>query len=187
MLGPANYGSFDVALALADSIDQIPVCKILANPQIWAQQTIASFTAFYQLMPWNEYLVPSLTDGHDVRPEFWVCSDPKRGAIETDRLDVADPPGGTPWGEALDQAAGCFNDHITIIVGSHPFKRDPRRSAFRQGPSGNRQILQLHEGGWVGSGPACNHSRNRCLSRSVDGASPTSDGAKSCSCHSRHS
>ena len=69
MLGPANYGSFDVALTIANSTEQIPVAKLLHNPRRWVQRVLASFTAFYQLMPWDENLVRSLQDpNHDVPP-----------------------------------------------------------------------------------------------------------------------
>ena len=133
MLGPANYGSFDVALTIANSTEQIPVAKLLHNPRRWVQRVLASFTAFYQLMPWDENLVRSLQDpNHDVRLDVFGAQ-LRIGAVDSNRLHVAYPPRADPWGKAADTAASCFNDHITVIVGSKPFKKTPGGVQFING------------------------------------------------------
>jgi pimeloyl-ACP methyl ester carboxylesterase len=37
LLGPANYGAFVAALAVAGSLRQIPVCKLFPRPPAWVQ------------------------------------------------------------------------------------------------------------------------------------------------------
>ena len=177
MLGPASYGSFDVALAIADSIDQIPICKIMANPQEFAQRTIASFTAFYQLMPWSEQLVPSLQDqDHDVRDyNFW--SNLGLARWNCARLEVAFPPRADPWGAVLDNGASWFNDQITIIVGSHPSRQTPGGVQFVGGHLEIDDTYNFANGdGWVPDVLAI--IPGTTAYRALDRAHPTSHGAQ---------
>jgi pimeloyl-ACP methyl ester carboxylesterase len=146
LLGPATYGSFVVALAVAGSLDQIPVCKLFPRPGLWVQSAVASFTAFYQLMPWNPALTPSLLqEDSDVRdPDFWTALSPAE--IDCDRLARSFPGGGKPcWSEAVDTTR--FNDRITVVLGSH---RSPTTAAAVRIQRGRLEVTKVKRGdGWV--------------------------------------
>jgi len=148
LLGPANYGAFVAALAVADSVKEIPMARMLTRPSARVQAVLASFTALYQLMPWNDCLAESLKQPEfDIRqPDFWKRLKP--GKIEGDRLARSFPSGGNPpWGKEIDTK--CFNDQITVIVGSHPFRKTPGGVHFRGGQLKVDHHFNLDGDGWV--------------------------------------
>jgi hypothetical protein len=106
LLGPASYGTFSAAFAIAGSADLL---ETLARFHITPpdRDTLQSLTGLYQLLPWNKDVLPWLNDHHLDDPEFW------QGGVDQDRL-AAFYPG---WGEALDTT--FFNDRTTIILGGN--------------------------------------------------------------------
>ncbi len=114
LLGPANYGTLIAALGLAVATDQIPFVDVmLANVPTppYVQSVMKSFTALYQVLPWDPGLLPSLSDpAHDVRsPGFWGSM------IDKSRLQRALPAGQPAWAAGIDTA--FFKDSTTVIMG----------------------------------------------------------------------
>lgn len=147
MLGPANYGAFVTALAVAGDFGEIPMIKMFPPPSQRAQPVLASFTALYQLMPWDENLAPSLKETIcDIRrPEFWKDLSP--GAIDFDRLERAFPKGGKPWASHI--VTKSFNKHITVILGSRPFVDTPGGVQIVDGALQIDTRFGLPGDGWV--------------------------------------
>jgi hypothetical protein len=129
LMGPASFGAFVTALAVGGDFSDIPMGGMFISPPPYVQTATASFTALYQLMPWNPVLVPSLCNKeNDIRSvDFWEYF----VNIDKDRLSLAFPPAGTPWGETIQTT--CFKDQITVIVGSHPYRTTPGGVVFRDG------------------------------------------------------
>ena len=114
LLGPANYGTLIAPLGLAAAIHQIPFVDVIlaAVPTpAYLQGVMKSFTALYQVMPWDPSILPSLCDpGHDVRsPGFWG------GIIDRRRLERALPAGKPAWAAGICTA--FFKDSTTVIMG----------------------------------------------------------------------
>jgi hypothetical protein len=114
-LGPANHGAFVMSFLAAGSFGQVPVVRRFQGfNALRAQRVTKTFTAFYQIMPSDPNLVPSLCSA-DVRdPAFWNGLLNRR--IDFDRLNRAFPRGGTPWAQTIDTEE--ISDRITVIVGS---------------------------------------------------------------------
>ena len=111
MLGPANYGTFAAPLALAGALKQLPLLKLFPPVTPAQQQVLASFTALYELIPWDQTRLPSLGDPQsDVRNfDFW------QGLIEEARFARAFPPGVPSWAAGIDTS--FLNASTTVIVG----------------------------------------------------------------------
>jgi pimeloyl-ACP methyl ester carboxylesterase len=147
MLGPANYGAFVAALAIAGDLKEVPMAGMFPRPPRRVQSVLASFTALYQLMPWDDRRLKSLRykDFDIRRPDLWSRLSPAQ--IDPDRLERALPASGPPyWAQQIDTT--CFNKQITVILGSRP----------RPTPGGVRIVngeLEVHPGfpmrgdGWV--------------------------------------
>jgi pimeloyl-ACP methyl ester carboxylesterase len=111
LLGPSIKGTFAAALGLAGALRELPVFNMFPAPGPHVQPTLKTFTALYQLLPWDDTLFPSLKK-HDVRKlSFW------RGMIEEARLERALPSGGTPWAAGVDTQ--FFKDRTSVILGYH--------------------------------------------------------------------
>jgi Lecithin:cholesterol acyltransferase len=147
MLGPANYGAFVAALAVAGDLGEIPLVKMFPTPSQRVQTVLASFTGLYQLMPWDEKLAPSLKEAQcNIRsPKFWRDLSP--GAIDFDRLDRAFPKGGKPWASLIDTTS--FNKQITVIRGSRPFVDTPGGVQIVDGALQIDTRFGLPGDGWV--------------------------------------
>ncbi len=129
LMAPASFGAFVTALSIAGSFSDIPMADMFMPPPPPVQAVMASFTAFYQLLPWDPTRVPSLCRPvNDIRrPAFWEYNVP----IDLVRLALAFPPGGTPWGETIN--TDCFRDHISVIVGTHPSRTTPGGVVMQDG------------------------------------------------------
>ena len=123
MLGPANYGTFIAAMAIAGDVQEIPNSAMFEIIASRIQPVLASFTALYLLMPWDENRAPSLQhDRYDVRQEhFWDDLD-----IDDPRLAAAFPAAGPNWGDKMfdptDPRTTYFYKNTSLILGVHPFR-----------------------------------------------------------------
>lgn len=146
-LGPAIYGAFVAALAIAGSLKQIPISRLLPGSEAKSQAVLSTFTALYQLMPWDADLVSSLEEGgFDIRSaSFWDRL--SLGKIDPSRHARAFPPSGMPWGEAI--GTNCLDDRTRIILGSHPIRKTPGGVFFRRGRLKVNHKYDLEGDGWV--------------------------------------
>ncbi|MBX6314438.1 MAG: trypsin-like peptidase domain-containing protein, partial [Isosphaeraceae bacterium] len=107
LLGPASFGSFSAALALAGCHSLIRMLRRLAvEPPQGFQRVLASMTGLYQLLPWDAARVPWLTDHDPGRAPFWPVP------IDAERLSRF-----FGWGRAIDTR--FFDDRTTIILGDN--------------------------------------------------------------------
>ena len=112
LLGPANYGTFVGALALAGALDQLPLFKFFPEIGPDKQAVLKTFTALYQILPWDADRFPSLGT-YDLRAfDFW------QGLIERPRFDRAFFSPGPTWAARINTQ--FLNDRTTVIVGYHP-------------------------------------------------------------------
>ena len=109
LLGPASFGTFSAAFALAGSHESIITAQKFGVklpddfPAIFQ-----SFTGLYQLLPWNPALFPNGFDPQLFgKEEFWKSN------IEKDRLNY-----GFGWGKDIN--GSFFNDRTSIILGDQP-------------------------------------------------------------------
>ena len=72
LLGPANFGSFSAAFALAGNHSLLPMVRKLAiEPRQGFQQVLASMTGMYQLLPFDRDRTPWLAEDDHAQPGFW--------------------------------------------------------------------------------------------------------------------
>ncbi|CAN5853063.1 hypothetical protein BH23PLA1_BH23PLA1_13510 [soil metagenome] len=109
LLGPATYGTFSAAFALAgthESLDTARQYRVKLPSDF--EVVMQSFTGLYQLLPWNPAL---FSNGFNPKvmqdAKFW-----KKGA-QKDRLGY-----GFGWGKQVD--AAFFHDRTVIILGDRP-------------------------------------------------------------------
>jgi pimeloyl-ACP methyl ester carboxylesterase len=114
LLGPANYGTLIAALGLAAAIDEIPFADVVLGgvpTPPYLQKVMKSFTALYQVLPWDPAIITSLSDpGHNVcSPGFWGRM------IDGRRLERALPAGKPAWAAGICTAflKGC----TTVVLG----------------------------------------------------------------------
>ncbi len=113
LLGPASFGTFSAAFALAGSHESIAAAQkygVQLPPGFPA--IFQSFTGLYQLLPWRHELFEHVNEFDPRRMKtngksFW-----KTGA-DPDRLGY-----GFGWGSGIDTS--FFNDRTTIILGDQP-------------------------------------------------------------------
>jgi hypothetical protein len=108
LLGPANYGTFAAALAIAGSHSLVPLLKEIAvTPSQGFQTVLASMSGSYQLLPFDPQRVPWLAN-HDIsQPAFWQTG------VDTQRLSTF-----YAWGRSIDTQ--FFDDRTTVILGDSP-------------------------------------------------------------------
>jgi hypothetical protein len=83
LLGPATYGSFSAALAVAGTHSLLdPLRQFTVEPAAGFQQVLASMSGLYQLLPFDPARVPSLATNPLGSAGFWQPHVP----IDTDRL-----------------------------------------------------------------------------------------------------
>jgi pimeloyl-ACP methyl ester carboxylesterase len=164
LLGPANYGAFVAALAVGGCFREIPLFQPhgpFPPPRPKVQRVLASFTALYQLMPWDDARVPSLKV-NDIRDyTFW------RGcnmAVEQTRLERSFPPGSDGWAKRIDTTA--YKGRITVILGTG--WQTPMGVRMNGGDLEVDHALNEDGDGWV----PCNLS---CLSGSLAYEAPGVD------------
>ncbi|MDR3636033.1 MAG: hypothetical protein P4L84_19680 [Isosphaeraceae bacterium] len=109
LLGPANYGSFSAAFALAGNHDLIrQLSPFVVAPTQGFQALLQSMSGIYQLLPWDSDRLPVLTEpGHQVgRVDFW------KPTIDATRLNRL-----FGWGKQIDTS--FFSDRTTVILGDN--------------------------------------------------------------------
>jgi pimeloyl-ACP methyl ester carboxylesterase len=144
LLGPANAGSFSAALALSGDHESIPMLRKLAfEPVDGFRSVFATMSGLYQLMPWDESRIPSLSDpAHAIgRAEFW------RDKAPVDETRLAKFYG---WAKEIDTA--FFNDRTSVILGDYFGQKTPAGVAF--GPNGKLVVTEQFDGD--GTVPHCN-------------------------------
>ncbi|MFO0826150.1 MAG: hypothetical protein U0792_24045 [Gemmataceae bacterium] len=126
LLGPATFGSFSAAFAIAGSHESIQTLVEL-GVQLPSNfnAILRSFTGVYQLLPWKP---------GTVRPEFDLVEFGKtkfwQGAAEPERLGF-----GFGWGRVIDTT--FFDDRTTIILGNRPTVGAVRFEGDRLVPDGD--------------------------------------------------
>lgn len=109
LLGPASFGTFSAAFAVAGSHDSIGTLQSLGvkmPPDI--QGVLASFTGLYQLLPWKQGSVHPDFDPEQMRATgFW------KGLADAARLGDK-----FAWGGQIDTE--FFNDRTAVILGDLP-------------------------------------------------------------------
>jgi pimeloyl-ACP methyl ester carboxylesterase len=111
LIGPASFGTFSAAFALAGNHETIE--SLSHYGLTWPddlKQVLQSFTGLYQLLPWKAGTT-GMSDAELKRlrdPAFWADS-----GIDAERLKKF-----FAWGESLD--TDFFNDRISIILGDRP-------------------------------------------------------------------
>ncbi|MBI1344885.1 hypothetical protein GC163_01200 [bacterium] len=106
LLGPASYGTFSAAFAIAGSHETIQTVSDwgVKLPNQF-EQVLQSFTGLYQLIPWKKKDATSSTDTDRFKKsDFWETG------VDQKRLDF-----GFRWADTIDTA--FFNDRTTIILG----------------------------------------------------------------------
>ena len=111
LLAPAVSGTFTGALGLVAAIRQMPLGQLMPQPSKYSPLATRTWTALYQLLPWDDDLFPSLKYGdHNVRSAgFWG------NWIDPDRLSRAFPAGGSPWASEVDTQ--FLAKKTTVILG----------------------------------------------------------------------
>ncbi len=112
LLGPASFGTFSAAFALAGSPESFDFARkfhVKLPPNF--RQVFQSFTGLYQLLPWNAEQFkkggsPFDPDSLDLA-SFW------KTGVDNDRLKYA-----RKWAKGLDSA--FFNERTTILLGDQP-------------------------------------------------------------------
>jgi hypothetical protein len=109
LLGPATFGTFAAAFAIAGdhaSIDTIRRLGVHVPDDL--PQVLQSFTGLYQLLPWDPALFPNGFDPTVMKkPSFWTTG------ADAQRLAA-----GFAMGHEIDTS--FFNDRTTIILGDQP-------------------------------------------------------------------
>lgn len=109
LLGPANFGSFSAAFALAGTHSLLPqLRKFTVQPADGLQTVLASMTGVYQLLPWDAARAPWLASNAIGDRAFWEPRIP----VDADRLGRF-----FGWGQAIDSTA--FDSRTTVILGDN--------------------------------------------------------------------
>ncbi len=109
LLGPATWGTFSAAFAIAGDHESIETIERL-GVQVPADfpTVLQSFTGLYQLLPWNPDLFAGAFDPTELgKAKFW------KTGVDSDRLDL-----GFKWGGCIDTS--FFDERTTIILGDLP-------------------------------------------------------------------
>jgi pimeloyl-ACP methyl ester carboxylesterase len=126
LLGPANFGSFAAAFALAGNHSSIDLLrKLTFEPVAGFRSVFVSMSGLYQLLPFDAARTPSLAEpGHDYgQPAFWI--DP----VDATRLAKF-----YGWGKQID--TGFFEDRTTVILGDNHGNPTVAGVAYENGAPG---------------------------------------------------
>jgi hypothetical protein len=140
LLGPANYGTFAAAFALAGNNDLIrQVSPYIVAPQQGFLPVLQSMSGVYQLLPWDKDRLPWLgqKDHKLGQKDFW------QPTIDADRLDTF-----YAWGKDIDTT--FFNDHTTVILGDNYSRPTVSGVAFQDG-----ELRATHQCQGDGTVPDC--------------------------------
>jgi hypothetical protein len=107
LLGPATFGTFSAALALAGTHESLSAVRKFGVelPEDF-KSVLQSFTGLYQLLPWDKNLFPNGFDPGLLKSEDFK----QKTGSEPDRLGY-----GFGWAKLVDTT--FFNDRTTIILG----------------------------------------------------------------------
>lgn len=110
LLGPATFGSFSAALAVAGTHPLLdPLRQFTVQPAAGFQAVLASMSGIYQLLPFDPARVPWLAANPLGTPGFWQ----PHVAVDADRLGRF-----FGWvGRNIDTA--FFNDRTAVILGDN--------------------------------------------------------------------
>jgi hypothetical protein len=123
LLGPANFGTFSAAFAIAGSAELLDVLRRYAvSPGQGFPRVAASMSGLYQLLPWDDTRVPWLRANALGTAEFWAPAP----TIDADRLGRF-----FGWGGRVD--TGFFNDRTRVILGDNNSQPTPAGAAFHDG------------------------------------------------------
>ena len=107
LLGPANFGSFSAAFALAGNYSLLDMIRKLAiEPRRGLQQVLASMTGVYQLLPFDPDRTPWLRESDYTRPGFW------KTPVDAPRLAQF-----YGWARSIDTS--FMNDRTAVILGDN--------------------------------------------------------------------
>ena len=107
LLGPANFGSFSAAFALAGNHSLLPMIRRLAiEPRRGIQQVLASMTGVYQLLPFDHDRTPWLRESDYTQPGFW------KAPVDAPRLAQF-----YGWARSID--ASFMDDRTAVILGDN--------------------------------------------------------------------
>lgn len=89
LLGPSVKGTFAAAFAFDAQVEQIPIFNKLTEGQHYDYlgEVLRSFTALYQLLPWDKEINVSLKNNDITDIAWW---DKLNGRIDAQRFDVRD-------------------------------------------------------------------------------------------------
>lgn len=110
MMAPSISGTLVAAIALAGALQEVPFVGSLPMIGASPQPILKTFSALYQLLPWNETIMPSLSNpAMDIRKmDFWG------NLIDTIRFIKL-----STYGSMIN--TDFFNNRMNIILGSgHP-------------------------------------------------------------------
>jgi hypothetical protein len=109
LIGPASFGTFAAAFAIAGNVDLLETIQMLGIKfPADLNTTLQSFTGLYQLLPWKSGTVSPHFDLDGLhKPSFWQTN-----------VDAARLAFGLEWAQKVDSV--FFNDRTTIILGDQP-------------------------------------------------------------------
>jgi pimeloyl-ACP methyl ester carboxylesterase len=123
LLGPANFGTFSAAFAIAGTSSLLTVLRRYAvSPGQGFPRVAASMTGLYQILPWDELRIPWLKANRLGTPDFWAPAP----HIDADRLGRF-----FGWGGRTD--TGFFNDRTRVILGDNYGQPTYAGAAFQDG------------------------------------------------------
>lgn len=126
LLGPATFGSFSAAFAIAGTHESIQTLVEL-GVQLPGnfEDVLRSLTGVYQLLPWKPGTVRPEFDLEEFgKVHFW------HGKAEPERLGY-----GFGWGKVIDTT--FFDDRTTIILGNRPTVGAAKFNGERLEPDGD--------------------------------------------------
>ena len=110
LLGPATYGTFSAAFAIAGTHETIEMVKKYGiHPPADFTQVLQSMSGVYQLLPWKVDTLKWLQDNKNPLGDkgFW------QSGVDTERLGAL-----FAWAEKVDTS--FFNDRTAIVLGNQP-------------------------------------------------------------------
>jgi hypothetical protein len=120
LLGPANFGTFSAAFAIAGSHETLDLFRRYAvSPGQGFGRVLGSMTGLYQMLPWDADRVPWLKENALGSAAFWQPAP----YIDADRLERF-----FGWGRGIDTAFA--NSRTTVILGDNNGKATAAGASF---------------------------------------------------------
>lgn len=125
LLGPANFGSFSAAFALAGRHSLLPLVQSIAiDPKQGFQTILSSMTGVYQLLPFDKARSTWLQTNDYSAPEFW------KQPVDSTRLRNF-----FGWGATIDSS--FLNDRTAVILGDTGTDANPKQTVGGVAYKGN--------------------------------------------------